>query len=232
MHYIQQALATGNLQVYEHRITLNGQSQDEEVRILVLGEDEVLIMVRDITDRKQAEEALRIAEENYRSIFENALEGIFQSSPEGQFTRVNPAMARILGYDSPQEMLAKITNITEQLHIDPDDQETFTRLMAEHDQVKNFEYRTCQKGGNTIWVQEDTRAVRDQYDTLLYYEGILQDVTDRKRQEDELRRQLEELKIEIDQKKREKEVAMLTESSYFQEVQQEVAEVNLDEFWS
>ncbi|MGA7953913.1 MAG: hypothetical protein WCA07_10380, partial [Gloeobacterales cyanobacterium] len=66
----------------------------------------------------------------------------------------------------------------------------------------------------------------------LYYEGIIQDITGRKQRENELKRQLAELKIEIDQNKREREVAMLTESSYFQEVRQEIEEVNLDEFWN
>jgi PAS domain S-box-containing protein len=232
MHYIHQALTTGKLQVYEHRITIDGQPQDEEVRILVLGDDEVLIMVRDITDRKQAEESLRIAEENYRSIFENALEGIFQSSPEGRFISANPALARMYGYDSPAEMMKSITNIGEQLYVDPEKRSEFRHLLEKQDAVKGFEYRCYCKDGSIIWIQIDARAVRDSSGNLLYYEGIVQDITERKRREDELRRQLEELKIEIDQKKREKEVAMLTESTYFQEVQQEIAEVNLDEFWS
>lgn len=232
MHHIQQALTTGQLQVYEQRITINAQTLEEEVRILVLGDDEVLIMVRDITDRKQAEEALRIAEENYRSIFENALEGIFQSSPEGRFINVNPAMAKIYGYDSPQEMIEAITDIGTQIYVNLEDQMEFQRQMEVQDQVNDFEYQVYQKDGEIIWIQEDTRAVRDNAGRLLYYEGMIQDISDRKRREDELRRQLAELKIEIDQKKRQKEVAMLTESSYFQEVQQEMAEVNLDEFWS
>ena len=185
----------------------------------------------DISDRKDAEEALRIAEENYRSIFENALEGIFQSSPEGRFISVNPAMAKVYGYDSPQEMMDTIIDIATQIYVDPSDQAEFKRQLEEYDQVKNFEYRVYQKDGQIIWIQEDTRAVRDNTGHLLYYEGIIQDITVRKRREDELRRELAELKIEIDQKKREKEVTMLTESSYFQEVQQEIEEVNLDEFW-
>jgi len=74
--------------------------------------------------------------------------------------------------------------------------------------------------------------VKNSRGKVLYYEGIVKDITERKRQEDELRRQLEELKIEIDHKKRQEEVATLTESSYFQEVQQEMAEINLDEFWT
>ncbi|OKH35899.1 histidine kinase [[Phormidium ambiguum] IAM M-71] len=205
---------------------------DEEVRVIVTGENEVLVMVRDITDRKRAEAALRIAEENYRSIFENALEGIFQSSPEGRFLKVNSAMAEIYGYDSPQEMIETIKDIGRQIYVDPLDQAEFQRLLEENDRINDFEYRVYQKDGSVIWIQEDTRAVRDHQGQLLYYEGMIQDITDRKNREDDLRRQLEELKIEIDHKKREKEVAMLTGSSYFQEVQQEIAEVNLEEFWS
>lgn len=231
MHYIQQALTTGELQIYEQRITINDQAQDEEVRILVLGDDEVLIMVRDITDRKSSEESLRIAEENYRSIFENALEGIFQSSPEGRFINVNPALAKIYGYDSPSEMLESITDIGTQLYVDPEKRFEFKTLLEKQDAAMDFEYRCYCKDGSIIWIQIDARAVKDNRGKVLYYEGIVQDITDRKRREDELRRQLEELRIEIDQKTREKEVAMLTESSYFQEVQQEIAEVNLDEFW-
>ncbi|MBF2073313.1 MAG: PAS domain S-box protein [Synechococcales cyanobacterium C42_A2020_086] len=232
MHYIQKALATGELQVYEQRLTIHDQAQDEEVRILVLGDDEALIMVRDITDRKQAEEALRIAEENYRSIFENALEGIFQSTPDGRFINVNPALARIYGYDSPEEMLESITDIGTQLYVDPEKRDEFRALLAAQDKAIDFEYRCYCKDGRIIWTQIDARVVRDNRGHVLYYEGIVQDITERKKREDELRRQLEELRIEIDQNKREKEVATLTKSAYFQEVQQEMAKMNLDEFWS
>ena len=186
----------------------------------------------DITERKLAEDSLRIAEENYRSIFENALEGIFQSSPEGRFINVNPALAKIYGYDSPTEMIESITDIREQLYVDPEKRTEFKELLDKQGKVKEFEYRCYCKDGRIVWVQIDARAVKDSHDQLLYYEGMVQDITDRKGREDDLRKQLAELKIEIDQTKRKKEVAMLTESSYFQEVQQEMAEINLDEFWS
>lgn len=186
----------------------------------------------DITERKQAEESLRIAEENYRSIFENALEGIFQSSPAGRFLRVNPALAKIYGYDSPDEMITSITSISEQLYVDPQKRQEFRELLDQQESVSDFEYRSYCKDGRMIWTQIDARVVKDNQGNILYYEGIVQDISDRKRREDELRKQLEELRIEIDHSKREKEVAILTESSFFQEVQQEMAEVNLDEFWS
>ncbi len=177
-------------------------------------------------------EELRIAEENYRSIFENALEGIFQSSPQGRYISVNPALARIYGYDSPTEMMNSITNIGEQLYVNPQQRTQFRELLQKQDTVKGFEYRCYCKDGRIIWTEINARVVKNSRGKVLYYEGIVKDITERKRQEDELRRQLEELKIEIDHKKRQEEVATLTESSYFQEVQQEMAEINLDEFWT
>ncbi|MFG6098913.1 PAS domain S-box protein [Leptothoe sp. ISB3NOV94-8A] len=181
---------------------------------------------------KQSFENIRIAEENYRSIFENALEGIFQSSPEGRFINVNPALANIYGYDSPQEMIDSITNIGTQLYVDPEKRADFQAKIDQQDSITGFQYQCYCKNGSIIWAQIHARAVRTSQGQVLYYEGIVQDITERKRREDELKRQLAELKIEIDQQQRQEEVATLTASSYFQEVQQEIAEVDLDEFWS
>lgn len=189
-------------------------------------------IVQDITERKQAEEALRIAEETYRSIFENALDGIFQSTPDGRYLRVNPAMARMCGYDSPEELMQAVSDIRAQIYVNPGDREVFRRLIEHQGIVTGLEYQIYRKDGTIIWISESTCAVQDAKGELLYYAGIIQDVTDRRRREEELRRQLEELRIEIDQKKRELEVAMITESGYFQELQQEVSKINLDEFWS
>ena len=181
---------------------------------------------------QQSFEALRIAEENYRSIFENALEGIFQSSPEGHFINVNPALANIYGYDSPQEMIDSITNIGSQLYVNPEKRVDFQEKINAHDSITGFQYQCYCKDGSIIWTQIHARAVRASQGQVLYYEGIVQDITERKHREDELKRQLAELKIEIDHQQRQEEVATLTTSSYFQEVQEEIAEVNLDEFWS
>lgn len=186
----------------------------------------------DVTEQKKAEAALRIAEENYRSIFENALEGIFQSTPDGKFINLNPAMARIYGYDSPQEMLESVTNIEEQLYVHKCQRDEFRRLMKEQKQVKDFEYQAFQKDGSTIWTEINARVVHDNSGKILYFEGIVQDITERKYREQELKRQLEELKIEIDQKKRQKEVALITQSELFQELQEEMMAVNIDDFWS
>ncbi|BAU65030.1 putative PAS/PAC sensor protein [Stanieria sp. NIES-3757] len=180
---------------------------------------------------KEKNEALRITEENYRSIFENALEGIFQSSPDGRFISVNPAMARMYGYDSPEEMIANVTEISSQVYVNPEGREEFQRHLDKYGKVHNWEYQVYRQDGSIIWVEEDTRAVYDTTGTILYYEGIIQDITERKYKEEQIKRQLEELKIEIDQKKREQEVAKITQSDYFRELQEEAESLRLDDDW-
>jgi PAS domain S-box-containing protein len=180
---------------------------------------------------EDANESLRLAEENYRSIFENALEGIFQGTEDGHFIRINPAMARIYGYDSPQEMMATVTQIGSQIYVDANSLSEFYRRMKEDGKVKGFEYRVYRKDGSIIWVQEDARVVYDSNGNALYYEGLIQDITERKHREEDLQRQLQELRIEIDQNKREKDVAQITQSDYFQELQQAAANIQLDDDW-
>lgn len=186
----------------------------------------------DITECQQAEDALKIAEEKYRSIFENALEGIFQSSPDGRFISVNPAMAKIHRYSSADEMMASVDNISKQIYVDPMRRQDFIKAIAEKGTVKDFEYRSYCKDGSIIWTQVDARAVRDKNDQILYYEGIVQDITDRVYREEQLRVQLKELQVEIDKERCEEEVVSLTSSNYFQEVKKEVSAINLEDFWT
>ncbi|WOB44685.1 PAS domain S-box protein [Thermoleptolyngbya oregonensis NK1-22] len=221
MRYIRQALQTGKYQFYEQQIEINGQLELEEVRVVVTGPDEVLLIIRNITERKRQEEALRIAEENYRSIFENALEGIFQSTPEGRLITINPAMARIYGYDSPADMIASITDIGEQMYVEPSLRLQVKAVLATQGFLKGFEFRSYCKDGSIIWTAMDARAVYDSGGTLLYYEGIVQDVTERKRKEEELKRQLEQLEIQIDQSRRAQEVAEIVQTDYFQKILEE-----------
>ncbi|MGP1382665.1 MAG: PAS domain S-box protein [Thainema sp.] len=192
MHYIQRTLETGAMQVYEQQLNIDGHVQYEEVRMVVTGEDEVLMIIRNISEQKRAEAALRIAEQNYRGIFENALEGIFQSTPSGSFIRINPAMARIYGYASPQEMIDSVDNIEQQIYVDPADQEEFQRRMTQYGEVKNLVYQSYRKDGSIIWVEENTRAVQSEDGHLLYYEGIIADITDQRRQKEILEERVEE----------------------------------------
>jgi len=141
----------------------------------------------DITERKRAEEALQIAEANFRSIFENATVGIYQSTPEGRFLNVNPVMARIFGYDSPQDMLNSIVSIENQYYVDPASRQEFKRFMLEQGQVNEFESLNYRKDGSRLHVRESARAVKDAQGNILYYEGFVSDVTERKYAEESLR---------------------------------------------
>ena len=165
--------------------------QDREVlfaaSISPLSDDSVLWVARDITDRKLAEEALREAEEKYRSIFENAAEGIYQTTIEGQYLSANPALARIYGYASPEELIECLKNIATQLYVDPNRRSEFMATIEDYDAAFNFESRVYRKDGSIIWISENARAVRSETGKLLLYEGIVEDITQRKEAEEALR---------------------------------------------
>ncbi len=131
-------------------------------------------------ERRRAEGAQREAQAKYRAIVENMEDGLFQSTSEGRFVMANPALARILGYDSPQALMAEVTDIERQICVDPPRRAEFKRLMAEHGRVSGFEYQARRKDGHVIWISENAQA------TALYYEGTVRDVTERKRAEEEL----------------------------------------------
>ncbi len=155
------------------------------------------------TQLRLEQEALRQAEERYRSIFENAIEGIFQTTPDGRYLSANPALARIYGYDSPEELSQRFTDIAGQLYVDPGRRAEFIRLMVEQATLANFESQVYRKDGSIIWISENCRAVREQaggvpsgqcprgtasLGQLLFYEGSVEDVTARRQAEEQLRR--------------------------------------------
>ena len=126
-------------------------------------------------------EALRLAEQKYRSIFEHATEGIFQTTPDGKYLSANPTLARIYGYATPDELIAGLTNISRQLYLVPGRRDEFVRLMQTDGAVSEFESQVHRRDGSIIWILENARAVRDELSgELLYYEGMVQDITARK----------------------------------------------------
>lgn len=153
-------------------------------------------VLRQMGDKIQEQiQELARAEEKYRSIYENAIEGIFQSSPEGRFLNVNPAMAEILGYDSPEELLLSITDITRQFYVRPEDRERFLRLMDRNNRVIEFETHLYRKDGKIITTATSARTVRDAGGEILYYEGYLVDITQRKRAIEALHQTKEQLAL-------------------------------------
>ncbi len=126
------------------------------------------------------ERALREAEEKYRHIFENATEGIFQASTAGRFTSANPALARLHGYDSPSELIEAVSSIRDQLFQDPERHSELIRLLLESDAVTNFEARMRRKDGSEQWVSMNVRAFRNDEGRIVFYEGTMEDITQRK----------------------------------------------------
>ncbi|MFQ5753084.1 MAG: PAS domain S-box protein, partial [bacterium] len=148
----------------------------------------ILGIITDITERKQAEEALRKAEEKYRSIFENVHEGIYQSTPDGHALTANPRLAQIFGYNSPEELIADVTNIGEQFYVDPERNKEFKRLMKKQGSVFGFESQMYRKDGSIAWISENARTICDASGKVLIYEGTMEDITERKLAEEELRK--------------------------------------------
>ncbi|MEH2267235.1 MAG: ATP-binding protein [Nostoc sp.] len=135
---------------------------------------------------ESAYQKLKVAEAKYRSIFENAVEGIFQSSPNGRYITANPALARIYGYSLVDEVTANFTEI-EQLYVDPNRRAEFVRLMEKYGSVSEFESQIYRRDGSIVWISEKAYSVRDEQGKLLYYEGLIEDITQRKQTEEELR---------------------------------------------
>lgn len=145
-----------------------------------------LILINDVTQKMQAEEALRQAEAKYRGIFEHAIEGIFQSSLNGRFLISNPMLAEIYGYVSPEDLITNLTDIEHQLYVDPQSRLELIKLLEEQEDVKLFECEVYRKDGSIIWTSENVHAVRDKAGNILYFEGTVEDITASKRAKAEI----------------------------------------------
>jgi PAS domain S-box-containing protein len=141
----------------------------------------VIITIADITERKRAEMAVRQAEEKYRGIFENAMEGIFQSTPQGGFLTVNPALTRMLGYASAAELIAALPDISRQLFVDPQRQAEYASQLDAHGVVRDFECEWYCRDARRIWVSVGARVARDANGEDLYCDGTVADITEHKR---------------------------------------------------
>ncbi len=159
-----------------------------------------LVLAAIATERDSAKESLRSSEGKYRNIFENAIEGIFQSTPDGRYISANPALARLYGYPSPEELIANLTDIAHQLYVDPQSRAELTQRLHEHDVVSGFEVQIYRRDGTVIWISESVRAVRDARDALLYYEGSVEDITERKQAQEALARKNDELESRVEER--------------------------------
>lgn len=140
--------------------------------------------VRDVTERKMAEEELRESKERYRSIFEDANEGIFQSTPDGKLIMANYTMARILGYKSPDQLISSVVRIADTIFMDHERKDEFARLMNEYGFVRRFEAQSRKTDDNIIQVSINAQTVKDSSGKILYYQGVIEDITQKKHNEE------------------------------------------------
>jgi PAS domain S-box-containing protein len=141
---------------------------------------------QDITERKRAEE-------KYRDIFNNSIDGIFQSTEDGRFLSVNPAMARIYGYDSPEDMLGNVKDIGMQVYVNAEQRDEVRRRLDAGEKLTGYETLDYRKDGTAFWASMTAQAIHDENGNVLYYEGTIEDVTPRKEAEAEREALIQEL---------------------------------------
>jgi PAS domain S-box-containing protein len=160
-----------NQQIQQARKQLEDYARSLEQNV----RDRTQALEREISDRK-------LAEENYRSIFENAIYGIFQTAADGRYLSANPVLAHLYGYASPADLMAAQPNARQQLYVNPDRRAEFLSEIERQGHVSDFESQVYRKDGSTLWISEVVRAVRDPQGNLLYYEGFVKDISDAYRQ--------------------------------------------------
>lgn len=177
-------------------------------------------IVEDVTQRKTVEEALKESEARFRSIFENAVEGIFQTTPEGNFISANPALTRMAGYASTEEMLRDVKNITGHFYVDLEDRKRHLDLVDKQGFVSGYEVPCKRKDGSVIWVSFSTRAVKRPDGRTAFYEGTIEDITLRKQAERELQACKKDLERQVDRRTaelQEREKELEQKSRYLEE---------------
>ncbi len=148
----------------------------------------IFILVFNIRGRKQLEKKLIESKKKYKSIFDNAVEGIFQSTPAGILIAVNPAFARIHGYSSPEDIISSINDMEKQLFVNPGDRHRYVKLLQDKGVVEHFEFKACRKDNSHIWVSVCARAVYDKNGNVICFEGNVTDITKRKQSEKQIAR--------------------------------------------
>jgi diguanylate cyclase (GGDEF)-like protein/PAS domain S-box-containing protein len=191
---IDEAVHSGQRFTVEYRITTQAglikwvhergiAVHDEQGELVIEG------FIEDITAQREMVQAQKEAELRYRNIFEHASEGIFQTTPEGRYLAANPALARLYGYPSPSALMNGLDDIGRQLYVKSSQRERFRQLMESHGEVLNFESEVYRADGTRIWISENAHVVRDTEGRAQYYEGTVQDISERRRYHEELERQ-------------------------------------------
>ena len=163
-----------DIEAYGYATTYNGRSA-------------VIGTLLDITKKKQSDLMIKQAEQLYRGIFENAIEGIFQTTVDGRMVASNPALATMLGYSSPEEYIASVSDLKNQHYVNPEHRQVFINTVEREGIARSFECQLYKKNGDILWVVMNARAVRNPDGSTKYYEGTIEDITEQKRAADRLR---------------------------------------------
>lgn len=177
--FTQIRTAEGKFRAVELAISMVRHDNNQKLRIVGT--------LTDVEDRRRAERALGEAEKKYRTIVENAAGGIFQITPEGVYLSANPALARILGYSSAEDVLRNIKNANDTIYVDRKERIKALQVLENFNVLHNHEAQVYRSDGAIIWVNENMRTVRDDSNNVLYFEGSMEDITERKNAEIELR---------------------------------------------
>lgn len=172
-------ISDGTFRAVELAFSMIRQDDNKDLRVVGT--------ITDVEERRRAERALAEAEKKYRTIVENAAGGLFQITPEGMFLSANPAIARILGYASVEEMLRLVKNANGMVFLDQETRQRFLDQVNEKGQIFGHEVQVLKKDKNLIWISENIRVVRDEMQNILYYEGSMEDITNRKMADEALR---------------------------------------------
>jgi len=166
-------------------IWLLGRSYRSEIDVRIKAEE---LLKRKNEELGALNTALQESEEKYRSIFDNAAEGFFQSTPEGHFIAVNPAFAQIFGYASTEELVSTISDISQQYYVNREDRLRYMEILQEKGMVENLEFKARRKDGAAIWISNSTRAIAGKEGKIIRYDGIVQNINARKLAEEALKK--------------------------------------------
>jgi PAS domain S-box-containing protein len=187
---------------------------------LIPWKKKIIASFLEISERKRMERALKESEEKFRNIFENAVEGVFQTTPGGRIVSANPAFARILGYRSPEHIMRTVKNVEYEVYADAQRRGVELKSTVEKEgSVSNFEIQYRRPDGTRMWISTNVQAVRDGKGRLLFYEGTLVDITERKKTQQDIEiesRTLEETNaaLRVFLKHREKDNAEIEEQIF------------------
>jgi PAS domain S-box-containing protein len=153
-----------------------------------------------IIEQRETEKALAKSEEKYRGIFENAPDGIYQASPEGRFISASPSMARILGYDSPKDLIDSIVDISKQLYVNSQDRLKLIQRLENENSVSDFECRFYRKDGTIIWMSVQARVIRNEAGAIDCIEGFARNISKRKKAEEALQRAYRSMEKRVEER--------------------------------